>query len=133
MTPVTKASIELPAFNAIPFNSHTDHGENDMAFPGYHTAAWRRVRAEKLRQQPCCEWCGASGPGLHVDHVVAVKDRPDRWADLDGLRVLCPSCHNRRSHRDGHRGRKARPVFQCGADGFPVDPGHPWNRREGSS
>ena len=90
------------------------------------------MRAQKLRQQPCCEWCGAKGPGLHVDHIKSVRQRPDLWDDLSNLRVLCASCHEKRSNRDGHRGKAPQQVFECDESGFPIGADHPWNRPRGS-
>ena len=114
-----------------PLQSTPRSRRNDMAFPGYKTAAWRRVRARHLRQQPACCWCGST-ERLVVDHIKSVRERPNLWETPWNLRTLCSGCHEKRSHRDGHRGRKARLVFQCGLDGFPIDADHPWNKPRGS-
>ena len=85
-----------------------------MRWPGYKSQAWRRVRADVIK--PRCEWCG-SPDRLMVDHIRDVRTHPELWDDPSNLRTLCLSCHNRRSHRDGHRGRPALATPRIGLDG----------------
>lgn len=59
---------------------------------------WSKLRFRFLHHNPTCCVCGA--PGKHVDHIVSVRDAPDRRLDPTNLRTLCHSCHSRRTARD---------------------------------
>lgn len=69
----------------------------DKAF--YCSAAWRRVRAAVLREQPLCVLClkeGRTTAASHVDHILERKVRPDLAFDMDNLQALCQPCHQRK-------------------------------------
>ena len=59
-------------------------------------AAWRRLRAAKLRSCPLCERCGA------VATVVHHKDKNQWNCSWDNLESLCRDCH------EEHHGRKIK-------------------------
>ncbi|MFC4169617.1 HNH endonuclease signature motif containing protein [Teichococcus aestuarii] len=71
-----------------------------------YDAQWERLRAEVLRERPCCEapGCG-SRERLNVDHIVSVRLAPERRLDRTNLRVLCQPCHSARTARDQGFGR----------------------------
>ncbi len=67
--------------------------------PVYHTVAWHRARSRALRDQPWCAWCGAT-ERLSVDHVLPLSQHGTH--EQSNLRVLCLSCHGRRSAEQAH-------------------------------
>ena len=100
----------------------------------YNSAAWDRVRKLKLSRTPLCEECTRTGRIVTadtVDHVVALKDGGAPF-DLENLRSMCATCHNRKtSYVDGGFGHKRKtraPLKGCDVNGMPLDPEHPWNR-----
>lgn len=89
-------------------------------FP-YHSAAWRRLRAQALARDGHRCPCGSTHR-LTVDHINPVRTHPHLAWRLDNLRTLCAACDNRR-HGDK---RNAAGIWGCDADGRPLDPAHPW-------
>lgn len=80
---------------------------------------WRRAREAKLRRQPLCEDCLASGRAVmatEVHHVVPLSrgrsyGEMERLAfDPANLRSLCRDCH-----AAAHRRLSSSSVCQCGA------------------
>lgn len=62
----------------------------------YGSAAWKKLRDKKLRQDPLCESCLDKGfikEGRDIDHIVEIKDDWDRRLDITNLKTLCRSCH----------------------------------------
>lgn len=58
---------------------------------------WKGVRlSAKRRDGFACVQCGARGR-LEVDHVIPVRDAPDRAYDLTNLQTLCVACHSRKT------------------------------------
>ncbi|MFU7367714.1 HNH endonuclease [Pseudomonas aeruginosa] len=95
------------------------------------SAAWQRLRAQVLAEEPLCRDCAARGlvtPATDVDHI---EDSRDDYSDdnrRENLAPLCHSCHSAKTARDmgkcSSRG--------CDLSGVPLDPDHPWNRAERS-
>lgn len=86
-------------------------------------AAWRKLRAAVLSEQPMCEHCEARGiltPALEVDHI----DNDPTNNNRDNLASLCRPCHSRKTQADMgkiiHMG--------CDVNGIPLDPKHHWNK-----
>ena len=66
----------------------------------YDSPAWRRLSAAYRAEHPLCETCATEGretPSQHVDHVISVREAPDRALDETNLRALCKPCHSRRT------------------------------------
>lgn len=63
---------------------------------GYGSPIWRRVRAEHLRAEPSCRFCGAIA--TDVDHIRPLSQGGTH--DAANLRSLCHSCHSRRTLAD---------------------------------
>lgn len=85
-------------------------------------AAWQRLRASVLRDEPLCRHCAARGltvEATDVDHMNGADDNR-----RESLQPLCHECHSRKTARDN--GKRVT----CGHDdsGQPADPMHPWNQ-----
>lgn len=92
----------------------------------YYSRAWKARRALQLKIEPLCRKCremGKSRPANTADHVQ--PHRGNRQAFFFGeLQSLCESCHSSAKQKEEGEGF-ARGV---GADGWPTDPRHPFNR-----
>jgi 5-methylcytosine-specific restriction endonuclease McrA len=98
----------------------------------YSSAAWRRFRAEVLRERPRCEVPGCPEPPKHVDHKVS-RAKGGEALSKRNVQVLCHHHHSSKTVTvDGGFGRPSGTaqlrVRGCTADGMPIDPRHPWNR-----
>jgi len=64
---------------------------------------WKALRLVALRRDGFrCVRCNASGR-LEVDHIVPVRDAPERSFDLANLQSLCTSCHTKKTRLEcGH-------------------------------
>ncbi len=64
------------------------------------TQRWKALRLLALRRDGFrCAKCSAHGR-LEVDHIVSVRDAPERAFDLDNLQALCPRCHGSKTRRE---------------------------------
>lgn len=87
------------------------------------SAAWKRLRAFVLSDEPLCPECRDQGllvPATEVDHI----DNDPTNNARENLQGLCRAHHSAKTHADmGHRVR-----LGCDADGIPNDPAHPWRQ-----
>lgn len=66
---------------------------------GYGSAAWQRVRLAVIARDQVCQMCGTvvfKAGEAHIDHID--RKRQDEAAEatpLEGLRLLCRSCHSK--------------------------------------
>jgi 5-methylcytosine-specific restriction endonuclease McrA len=73
----------------------------------YTSTAWRSLRKQALeRDHHECVWCASEGRVttkshaiLEVDHIQELEHHPELALELDNLRTLCKSCHNKRHGR----------------------------------
>ena len=68
----------------------------------YSESAWRKLRALKLHNQPCCERCIAKGITIvatMVHHKDPVTEGGKFLPELDELESLCTPCHNKEHPR----------------------------------
>ena len=77
-----------------------------------YDAAWRRVRAERLRlDHHLCQAClrdGRPETAAEVDHIMPIA-RGGARLDLDNLQSLCHACHSRKTAtQDGGLGNQPR-------------------------
>lgn len=95
----------------------------------YKTARWRTIARHQRLTEPTCRMCRAQGrvtPATVCDHVEPHRGDPDAfWSGP--FQSLCDACHAGPKQRQEATGR----VVGNGADGRPLDPGHPWNRARG--
>lgn len=85
-------------------------------------AAWQKLRADVLAEQPLCVDCASRGltvAATDVDH----KDGNPGNNDRENLQPLCHPCHSRKTAADHGK----RVAMGCDAQGQPLDPDHPWN------
>jgi 5-methylcytosine-specific restriction enzyme A len=78
----------------------------------YASAAWRKLRAAKLRDSPLCECddCKSSGAVTAadtVDHIKPRREFPELEYETTNLRAMSAAHHNRRTARDRMRKRGA--------------------------
>ncbi len=93
----------------------------------YDTQEWKRLRAQKLRENPVCEMCGRE-KATEVDHKLAISAGGSP-TDLRNLRAMCRACHSRKTLLVERMGKDRVPVKGCTVDGLPLDRGHWWNKR----
>ena len=63
----------------------------------YCSRRWRRLRNWILDRGPLCVACEAQGvvrAAQAIDHIVPLRDAPDRAFDESNLQPLCHACHN---------------------------------------
>ena len=77
----------------------------------YSTKQWRTLRRYVLDNEPICRECKARGllrSANVVDHIIAHKGNRQLFSDIDNLRPLCKSCHDRHTatHDGGFGNRK---------------------------
>lgn len=102
--------------------------------PFYQSPEWRAFRKAYLRDHPTCQVLGCGKKAGHLDHIIA-RARGGAPLDRSNVQGLCHSHHSSKTAQaDGGFGnrRKDAPsltVPGCAADGRPLDPTHPWNRR----
>lgn len=94
----------------------------------YDTAAWKRLRRAHLARDPLCARCkrdGRTTEATVVHHVERHNGDPAKFfgSELEGL---CKAHHDGEAQGEEHHGF----VDTIGADGWPIDPRHPVNRRD---
>ena len=102
----------------------------------YSHPAWPKLRKRiLLRDNYTCQWhgCGRSliGRGDEPNAPVAhhIKDhKGDRslFFDEENLMAICKACRDGPIQRETHRGYVSGHDEDC----RPLDPDHPWNRRQ---
>ena len=86
-------------------------------------AAWRRLRAAVLADEPLCREClrlWKTEPATEVDHA----DNDPSNNDRNNLVPMCKPCHSKKTQAD----KGNRVSMGHDKDGMPLDPNHPWNR-----
>jgi 5-methylcytosine-specific restriction endonuclease McrA len=74
---------------------------------GYGSAAWQRVRLAVIaRDGGLCRACGKlihQAGDAHIDHIGAKRiDEAAEATPLEGLQLLCRSCHSEKTYRESH-------------------------------
>ena len=90
---------------------------------------WQQARVHFLRAHPLCRMCEARGKltaASVVDHVIPHKGDVSRFWDEDNWQALCKPCHDAGKQSQDRTGR----IRGCDANGYPLDPNHPWNRAD---
>ncbi|OJX08239.1 MAG: hypothetical protein BGO72_01525 [Burkholderiales bacterium 70-64] len=90
-----------------------------------NTARWQRLRALVLAEHPLCAHCFALGRVALATDVDHADGNPGNNA-RGNLQSLCHACHSRKTGRE----RAGLPADHgCDVNGWPLDPGHPWNEK----
>jgi 5-methylcytosine-specific restriction protein A len=101
-------------------------GRPTVLDPLYSSARWRRIRAHQLGEHPLCAYCLGKGvvvPATICDHVTPHGGDINKfWTGK--LQSLCKNCHDVGKRFVEQRGYRP----DCGLDGYPLDPNHPFNR-----
>jgi 5-methylcytosine-specific restriction protein A len=106
-----------------------DDDRRTAAQRGYGSR-WQKARESYLQSHPLCSFHQARGQvvlATVVDHKIPHKGDQLLFWDRDNWQSLCKPCH------DSHKQRAERGGLVSGCDlaGIPLDPRHPWARREG--
>ncbi len=93
----------------------------------YKSARWRMLRIHQLAAHPLCQRCSTDDhpvPATVVHHTVEHKGDLALFFDPENVESVCSPCH------DGpiQQTEKLGFSLEVGADGFPTDPNHPFNR-----
>ena len=102
-------------------------GVKDYRRVWYGTQIWKTKRAHQLRIEPLCAICEAKGRVIAAtvaDHIEPHKGNYNAFI-LGPLRSLCAACHDNLSGFT-HKPYDSKAI---GADGFPIDPLHPFNKQ----
>ena len=78
----------------------------------YQTKEWRSMRLYILTTYPYCANClskGLTTLGNEVDHIIDLKDAPERCLDITNLQVLCKPCHSEKTYQENNN--SIHPVF----------------------
>ncbi|HMC90194.1 MAG TPA: HNH endonuclease [Gemmataceae bacterium] len=70
--------------------------------------AWRKSRADFLRDHPLCVECEAEGmltPATDVDHIVPHRGDPAKFWDRKNWQSLCERHHSAKTAKEGGFGR----------------------------
>ena len=74
----------------------------------HNTSRWRKLRALKLAQTPCCEICAMSGGRVsaakEVHHLLPVDDFPEEATNMMYLQSLCSECHDQMGGNEWKKG-----------------------------
>ena len=101
-----KAPVHRPAGVAVgPDAVRQFEAERGSASARGYDRTWQKLRLQVLAQEPLCRFCALDGivtTADVVDHIKAVRDRPDLRLDPDNLRSLC------KPHHDAHTARRGR-------------------------
>ena len=93
----------------------------------YGKQRWRNMAKQQLKLEPLCCMCldhGVVTPAYAADHIVPHHgDEQSFWSGK--LQSLCEQHHSGSKQRIEKKGY----VNDIGLDGWPVDAGHPVNRR----
>ncbi len=96
----------------------------------YNLKIWRGVlRPNQLAAVPWCEPCKRRGRVTRatvVNHRDPHKGDWEKFADPANLESSCKTCHDAAIQRAEGRGFRVTP----GADGWPADPAHPFNKKD---
>jgi len=92
-----------------------------------YTYRWQQERKRFLAMRPLCRRCEHKGKveiATVVDHIIPHGGDPKLFWDRSNWQPLCKRCHDGAKQQQ----EKIGYVKDIGLDGFPTDPGHPFNK-----
>lgn len=93
------------------------------------SAAWLKLRAQVLADEPLCRHCMAAGyvtPATDVDHIENGTGDYSDDNSRENLQPLCHPCHSRKTRAEIDSADYCE-VYGFDKNGCPLDPGHHWN------
>jgi len=66
----------------------------------YQSPEWNQTRKVVLTLQPYCQEClkeGVTTIGNEIDHIIDLKEAPERCIDVTNLQTLCKEHHGRKT------------------------------------
>ena len=70
----------------------------------YNSPRWKVLRAQKLKENPCCEICGAEATEVH--HIKPHNGDLEVFYDSDNLMSICHACHARETQKESEQRKK---------------------------
>jgi len=96
----------------------------------HSTYRWQQKAKRQLAHEPLCRMCrdlfGRVRAASIADHIERHDNDPERFWD-GALQSVCKECHDSLKQQQERSGEMAG---HC-RHGWPVDPGHPWNKQGG--
>jgi len=97
----------------------------------YDTTRWRRAAKAFLADPDnalcaLCQKIGRDTPATIVDHKKPHKGDYGLFWDQENWQGVCAPCHSAAKRMQEIHGYSQA----ADLDGLPVDPGHPWNKKE---
>lgn len=87
------------------------HKRNKESKQFYESTAWKKCRKLALiRDKYLCQDCLGNKritKATMVHHVIELKDDRSKGLELDNLRSLCNSCHEKHHNRSGGKQKKS--------------------------
>ena len=90
------SGADVPQFTCRPVASAREKQRGSARDRGYDTD-WNRLSKWHAKREPLCRECyfrGRRKPWELTNHVLPVKDRPDRRLDKENLSSACKPCHD---------------------------------------
>lgn len=91
-----------------------------------NSAAWKKLRAQVLAEEPLCRMCTARGLVVAATDVDHIEDSREDYTDDNRRENLCTLCHECHSLKTASSMGK-RVSLGCDVRGLPLDPQHHWN------
>ena len=72
----------------------------------YASSAWKALSKAYRQANPWCVVCAVEGRSVlaaQADHILGLRQAPERALDPENLQSLCMRCHNRKTFAEGRR------------------------------
>jgi len=83
---------------------YDSNNKNEIHKHVYNTLRWKKLRLQKLRENPLCEKClelGKLTPAQDVHHIKEIskgeniEEKQELGFNYDNLKSLCQECHHK--------------------------------------
>ena len=72
----------------------------------YNSPKWKALRAQKLREEPFCQICGAEATEVH--HIQPHNGDTELFYDSANLMSICHSCHVKETQKESEERKRQR-------------------------